>query len=213
MTQQRQRRPEARPGEVLDAALAVFTEKGFAAARMEDVARRAGLSKGGVYLYFPSKDALFEALIHRFAETVVATAAARLDDAGETDPVSALKSAVRFLLGVADDPRTSAAPRLVITEATRFPEIATLYRREVIDVGRKAVARIIDKGCREGLFRPVDREAAMRLLIGPILVHMLLTHVMAGHEPRQPVDLDALADGLVDILLHGIAAENREAGS
>ena len=66
-TQTRRRRPEARPDEILDAALSVFAEQGFTAARVEDIARRAGLSKGAVYLYFPSKEAMLNALVEQSA--------------------------------------------------------------------------------------------------------------------------------------------------
>jgi AcrR family transcriptional regulator len=204
------RRPEARPSEVLDAAQAVFTEKGFAAARMDDVARRAGLSKGALYLYFPSKEALFVALVRRFAETAVEVLAARLEDGGGNDPVAALRGAVRFILGVVSDPEASAAPRLVLAEAARFPEIGAIYRREVIDVGRRAIGAIIENGRRQGVFRAMDSEVAIRIVMGPMLVHMLLTHVLVDDRPAPPTDLDAMADTLLDAMLHGLKLQPEE---
>lgn len=199
----RLRRPEARPDEILDAALAVFAEKGFAAARVEDVAKRAGLSKGAVYLYFDSKEALFEALVRRFAQNVIAPAAARFTAMAEADPEAALTSAIRFLVGALSDPALSAAPRLVLAEAQRFPAIAGVYRREVLAAGRVAIGGLIAAGVKRGQFRDVPREAALRATMGPILTHMFLTHLFP--DPDAPAaDPDATAAEIADVLLYGL---------
>ena len=201
----RRRRPEARPDEILDAALAVFSEKGFAAARMEDVAKRAGLSKGAVYLYFDSKEAVFEALVRRFAETVVGAAAKRFAAMGEDDPEAALRTAIAFLVKALADPAVSAAPRLVIAEAQRFPEIAQLYRREVIAVGQRAFEGLLARGVERGVFREVPFDAAKRAFMGPVIVHMILSHVFPDPDaPAPAADADALAAALADLLLNGL---------
>lgn len=214
MKPQQQRRPEARPDEILDAALAVFTEKGFAAARMDEVAGRAGLSKGALYLYFPSKEALFVALVHRFAATATAAAGAWVAESASGDPAKALRSALRFLLGVAADPEASAAPRLVLAEAARFPEIAALYRREVVEVGRRAIGALLEEGRRRGIFRRMDSEVAIRAIVGPVIVHMLLTHVLVDDRsrPAPRLDLDAMTDALLDAVLYGLEARPGENG-
>lgn len=201
--QKHQRRPDARPDEILDAALWVFSEKGFAAARMDDVAARAGLSKGAIYLYFASKDAVFEAIVRRFAEGFAATAAARVLSDVQTDPEQAVRHLLRRLLSVLSDPRASAVPRLVIAEAPRFPAIAALYRREVIRRVEHAFDGLLTAGVARGVFRPVDGPAALRALIGPVLAHMLLTLVFVD-EKTPPLDPVATADALADMVLHGL---------
>ena len=119
-TKTRRRRPEARPDEILDAALSVFVEQGFTAARVEDIAKRAGLSKGAVYLYFPSKEAMLEALVEQSAARV-ADALSDLAEAGaELDPEVALRTGLRMALSTLSQPEISAAPRLILAEAARF---------------------------------------------------------------------------------------------
>jgi AcrR family transcriptional regulator len=201
----RTRRPEARPDEILDAALKVFTEKGFAAARVEDVAKAAGLSKGAVYLYFDSKEALFEALVRRFAEHVAANAAKRFLTLAEADPETAIRGGLRFLMGMMSDPAVSAAPRLVIAEAQRFPAIAALYHREVVSIGRRAIEALLARGVERGVFRAVPAEAAKRCVMGPMLAHLFLTQIFVDpNDPTPPPDPEATADAVADILLNGL---------
>ncbi len=201
----RSRRPDARPDEILDAALKVFTEKGFAAARVEDVAAAAAISKGAVYLYFPSKEALFEALVRRFAERVVAGAAERFMALGQTDPETAIRGGLRFIIAMMSDPAVSAAPRLVLSEAQRFPAIAALYRREVIATGRKAVETLIALGVSRGVFRAVPTDAAIRCVMGPMLAHLFLTQIFIDpDDPAPQPDPGAVADAIADIVLNGL---------
>jgi AcrR family transcriptional regulator len=199
----RVRRPEARPDQIIDAALAVFAEKGFSASRVEDVARAAGLSKGAVYLYFDSKEALFEALVRRFAERVVA-ATARLIEAGAAeDPAGALRAAYQHMFALLADPAVSAPPRLVLAEAQRFPSIALLYRREVIAIGERVIGELISRAAERGHFRAVPRDAALRAMLGPMIAHVLLSHVFVDPD-APPIDPKATADALADILLNGL---------
>lgn len=201
----RTRRPEARPDEILDAALKVFTDKGFASARVDDVAAEAGLSKGAVYLYFDSKEALFEALVRRFAERVVAGAAERVTALGAADPEAAIRGGLKFLMTLMSDATVSAAPRLVLSEAQRFPAIAGLYRREVIAIGRRAVETLIAHGVERGLFRPVPTDAAIRCVMGSMLAHLFLTQIFVDPEdPTPPPDPGAIADAVADIILLGL---------
>ncbi len=199
----RARRPEARPDEILDAALSVFADKGFAASRVEDVARAAGLSKGAVYLYFDSKEALFEALVKRFAERVVGDVATLAEAVAASDPEGALRAAYQYLFSLLDDPAVSAPPRLVLAEAQRFPAIARLYRREVIAIGERVVGDLMARAAERGLLRPVPTDAALRAVMGPMIAHVLLTHVFV--DPDAPaLDPKTTADAIADILLNGL---------
>jgi AcrR family transcriptional regulator len=127
----RRRRKEARPQELLDAALELFVEKGFAAARAEEVAIRAGVSKGTLYLYYPSKEDLLKAVIKKnLSERLAAGAAQAADFEGSaTELIRSLL--VDWWTQIYDDP-ASAVFKLIITEARTFPEIAEFYAREVI---------------------------------------------------------------------------------
>lgn len=185
------RRAHARPDEILDAALAVFETSGFDAARVEDVAARAGLSKAAVYLYFESKSALLQALIRRHVAPV-AQAAAAMAAAGESDPVGTLRQLVGFVAHRLVDPSVFAVPRIVIGVAARFPDVATLYRTEVIDTARGALVRLIEAGIARGVFRQVDPATAAHALIGPLLFEGLRRHVFA--DPTVDADVPAVLD-------------------
>jgi AcrR family transcriptional regulator len=202
----RTRRPEARPDEILDAALATFSEVGFAAARIEDIAARAGLSKGALYLYFESKEALLKALVRRLADHVVG-AAEHLVAAQDADAEQTLRSLLTFMALQLSNPRVSAAPRIVIAEAQRFPEIASFYRSAVIDRAQRLLAALIDRGVAQGVFRDIDRAVALRGCAGPMLVHMLLSTVFA--DPKNPGPApEVLASGIADMILNGLKAKD-----
>ena len=199
----RQRRPEDRPDEILDAALAVFTEQGFAAARVDDIAKRAGLSKGAVYLYFPSKEAMLNALVEQSAGLVAQSAERMVAAAAPEDPEQAFRAVLKMVLTVISDPEISAAPRLVLSEAPRFPELAAYYRTHVIDIGQRTFRTLFATGIERGVFREIDTHAALRAVMGPVIAHMLLTNVF--NRPGDPQhDPAAMADALTDIVLNGL---------
>jgi AcrR family transcriptional regulator len=197
----RSRRPEARPDEILDAALAVFSTQGFAGARIEDIAARAGLSKGAIYLYFESKDAMLKALVRRLADGIVGTAEGFLESSADAE--ATLRALLTFIVVQLSKPEISAAPRIVIAEAQRFPEIALFYREQVIARGERLLSRLIDRGVNQGAFRDINRDVALRACIGPLLAHMLLSTVFARpDEPRPSPDI--IANGIADMILNGL---------
>ena len=191
------RRADARPDEILDAALDLFVEKGFDAARMEDVAKRAGLSKAGVYLYFDSKEALLRALIVREVAPVAQRAEA-MATAGAADPEQALRMIAGFVVSRLSEARVFSVPRLVISISNRFPEIAQFYRAEVIDRARTAVAAIVRAGIAKGDFRDIDPDIAVRLIVGPFMFEALWRHVFAGEPGIR--DANAVLDLTLSLL-------------
>jgi AcrR family transcriptional regulator len=199
----RRRRPESRPEEILDAALSVFAEKGFTAARVEDIAREAGLSKGAVYLYFASKEAMLNGLVERSAGHLAKTAEAMIASGAPHDAETGFRNLLRMLFTSMADPAISAAPRLVFAEAGRFPGIADFYRREVLEIARRAMRALLEAGVGGGVFRPVDADAFMRAVAGPALAHMTLTTIFSL-PPDDLTDPADMADALADILLHGL---------
>jgi AcrR family transcriptional regulator len=195
------KRAKARPDEILDAALLEFTSRGFDAARMEDIARRAGISKAAVYLYFPSKLAVLKALIEAKVAPIAKYASAAAA-AGAADPVVTLRAIALQVTSRLSDPNVVSTPRVVLSIAGRFPEIADHYREHVVDVARQAMAALIRAGIASGALRDVDPDAAVRALIGPFLFEALWTHVLRGEtalgNPKQ------LVEQQFDVLLNGL---------
>jgi AcrR family transcriptional regulator len=198
------RRKDTRPAELLDAALAVFAEKGFAAARMEDIAGRAGAAKGTLYLYFPSKEAVFEALVRTMivpnldrAEALVA------EHRGEAALL--LRQLMEILIGVVRDEKIVVLPRLLIGELYRFPELAKFYRVNVVDRGLALIAKLHHRGVVSGEFRPQDSGAVARLVVAPMLMMAIWRAVFAPNDP-EPFDPAPVLGAHIETLLRGLAA-------
>ena len=197
------RRAEARPDEVLDAALDLFIEKGFAATRVEDIARRADLSKGAVYLYFPSKEAIIEALVRRAMLPVASNAATFL--AGfEGDPRVAISTVMQMLGGAMANPRTMAIPKIIVREVVNFPELAQMYRRELLDRAIPLLEGLIRRGIAAGYLRPVDPALTVRTIVGAFIAHLMLAEVF-GIVPEGGIRLDRLVENHLLILFDGLA--------
>jgi AcrR family transcriptional regulator len=197
------RRASARPDEILDAALAVFNEKGFEAARVDDIASKASLSKGAIYLYFDSKEALLRGLIEREVAPV-AQRIKSLAEAGDADPKTTLKMVVSLANQAIDDARIFATPRLVLSVAPRFKEIAEFYRKRVVDEAMGAIAHLHKKGVAEGIFRDIDSDAVVRMVMGPTLVYAMRKHVLGARDKSSP---KKRADAHIDILFEGLVVK------
>lgn len=163
------RRPESRPGEILEAALDVFGEAGLAGARLEEIAARAGVSKGTIYLYFANKDELFREMIRQH----VGMAAAGLSEAirGTSDPDVQLRRLIRRLWGYLRDPSFERVYRLVIGELHQFPDLARFYAREVSGQVSVVVEEVLQRGMRSGVFRRGDAGVAARMLVALLNKH------------------------------------------
>lgn len=171
----RRRRKEARPAELVAAALDLFVEKGFAATRLEDVAAHAGVSKGTLYLYFDSKEALFKAVVREGLLPALAEGEKLV--AGFDGPSEALLREVAAgmwrLIGAQ---RIGGIPKLIFAEARNFPEIARFYQEEVILRGTAMIRGVIERGIARGEFRPADVDAAIYIVIAPVLMRMIWRH-------------------------------------
>lgn len=194
------RRPAARPDEILDAALDVFVEAGFDAARMDTIAARAGISKAGVYLYFDSKEALLRALIDREIAPI-ATQLATFAEAGGADPEGTLRLMATAAIERLSDTRFFAVPRLIIAISGRFPDIADYYRAEIAERAIAALSKLVATGVEKGTFRPVDPVLAVRAIIGPIMFAALWQHVLRGDFDIPPAKV---IEGQIDLLLNGL---------
>jgi AcrR family transcriptional regulator len=202
----RRRRKEARPQELLDAALELFVEKGFAAARAEEVAARAGVSKGTLYLYYPSKEDLLKAVIKKnLSERLAAGAAQAADFEGSaTELIRSLL--VDWWTQIYDDPASSVF-KLIITEARTFPEIAEFYAREVVMPAHELMTKIIQRGIDQGEFRPLDADSVMHSLIFPLIMVCVHKHsIGACIQTPELFEGPGFIREHVDLVLAGMAA-------
>jgi len=199
------RRKEARPTELLDAALDVFFEKGFAGARLEDIATRAGVSKGTIYLYFGSKEDVFDALIRAIPQANVEQVRALAGDP-KIPADELLGRVLRFIGGLIRDPRMIKFPRLIVGEAGNFPKLAETYKREVISRGAAILTRIIERGIEEGRLRPVDAQHAAYAAIAPLLFTAIWRTTFEQFDAT-PLDADAFVEQHIQTFLRGLLIE------
>jgi AcrR family transcriptional regulator len=185
------------------AALASFAERGFAATRLEDVAARAGISKGTLYLYFNGKEELFEAVVRA---TLVPNLE-RLEALTATfeGPSGVLLERLLLTIGGVVDSRVGAIPKLVIAEAGNFPDLARFYLDEVVRRGLRLIGTILRRGIERGEFRQIDVDHTVFCVIAPMLIAALWKNSLEPHDDA-PLDAQALARAHLDLLLRGLEA-------
>jgi len=203
-TPTRQRRKEARPQELLAAALALFSEKGFAATRSEEVAARAGVSKGTLYLYYPSKEELFKAVVRENLSLHIAEglqiAAQHQGSMAELLGVVMQEWWVRVGQGSA-----GGICKIMMAEARNFPDLASFYFDEVIDPSQRLLAGLIERGIASGEFRPVPVPEAVHVLIGPMLHMALYEHSFGACKMHGPaISAPAVLAVQLDLMLRGL---------
>ena len=203
---QRRRRKEARPQELLDAALTLFVEKGFAATRIEEVAVRAGVSKGTLYLYYPSKEELLKAVIGHYLSARIAEGAAQADTfTGRATDL--LRGMLVDWWGQLYDSPAAGVFKLVITEVRNFPDIAEYYAREVIGPAHALVSGILRRGMAAGEFRAVDVDSAVHSLILPLVMICLHRHSLGACPVDWHLDGKAFIAQHVQLVLTGLSAQ------
>ncbi|QRF56178.1 TetR/AcrR family transcriptional regulator [Variovorax paradoxus] len=205
----RERRKEARPGELLAAALDLFVEKGYAATRSEEVAVRAGVSKGTLFLYFPSKEELFKAVVvenlgGRFTEWN------QEFETFEGTTAQMLRYCMRVWWERVGLTQASGLTKLMMSEGANFPELADFYRQEVVRPGHALLRRIIQRGIDRGEFRPVDVDHTIYSVVAPMIFLMLWKHsanlcVDEGDnfDPLKYIEMQA------DAVLYGLSTRPR----
>ncbi len=201
----RERRKEARPGELLDAALELFVEKGFAATRVEEVAARAGVSKGTLFLYFPSKDELFKAVVR---ENLSGRFSQWNDEfeSFEGSTAGMIEYCMSTWWERVGATRASGITKLMMSEAKNFPEIAAFYQHEVIQPGQALIRKILQRGMDRGEFRALDLDYAVYSVVAPMIFLILSKHSTGVCIPDH-IELDPkkyMASQLA-IILHGIS--------
>jgi AcrR family transcriptional regulator len=198
------RRKEARPQEILAAALASFAEHGFAATRLDDVALRAGVTKGTLYLYFPNKQKLFEAMVRQSLVPNLERGEALLDEA-DAPAALMLERLLRNWAELALSP-AGAIPKIIVSEAGNFPELARFYREVVVDRGTELMRRVLRLGVERGEFRAPDNlDNAVCCIFAPLLLAMLWRQSLGRDDEVDRFDPEAICETQLELLLAGLA--------
>jgi AcrR family transcriptional regulator len=198
----RKRRKEARPSELTAAALELFVEKGFAATRLEDVANRAGVSKGTLYLYFDSKEALFKSVIQEGIVPVMAeNEAIAANHTGDSNTL--LEKLLANWWARIGNTHFAGIPKLMIAEALNFPEIAQYYYENVICRGRALIGSALERGMNRGEFRRMDIETTIDVILAPILMLVIWRYSLACCQ-KQDADPQKYLDIHMDLLRQGL---------
>ena len=199
----RQRRKEARPKELLDAALDLFVEKGFAATRSEEVASRAGVSKGTLYLYYPSKEELLKEVIRHNVVNQIAEGM-EIVRAFEGTSSELLAYVLRLWWQRVGETRASGILKLMMSEVRNFPEIAQFWVAEVTSPADRMIAEIVQRGIDSGEFRPVDVENAVHALVAPLLFLVMNKHSLDACHVGAKFEPKAVIEAQIDLVLHGL---------
>ena len=199
----RQRRKEARPLELLDAALDLFVERGFAATRSEDVAARAGVSKGTLYLYYPSKEELLKAVIRHNVVNQIAegTEIIRQFEGSSSELLAMVLLLWWERIG---ETRASGIIKLMTSEVRNFPEVAQFYVDEVITPSNEMLAMVIQRGIDCGEFRPVDVPEVVHALVGPLVFLVLNKHSLGACSITYVLQPRVVITTLIDLVLRGL---------
>jgi len=202
MTEPRyRRRKEDRPGEITEAAFSAFAENGYAGTRVEEVARRAGVSKGLLYLYFKTKEELFKAVVR---SVVVRRVEALIDTVEHTD-----LSAEEFLRGPmlsfmqsVPGSRVAVVIRLLLAEGARHPDLVDFYFDNVVNKGMSAIGQFVERGVERGEFRPSAVTDMPHLFFAPVMMSMIWKLLFT----KQSLDTDELIATQMDMIIAYIKA-------
>ena len=200
----RARRKEARPGELLEAALALFVEKGFAATRVEEVAARAGVSKGTLFLYFPSKEELFKAVVRENASRHLHDAFREVAGYAGTSAELLHEFIRRWWTQYGGTP-AAGLTKLIMSEAANFPDLAQYYQDEVVQPSHELVRRIVHRGIARKEFRAIDLTLASHLIVAPLVQMVTWRFSLAPCCPAtQMPDPLKLLDMHADMAVRGL---------
>jgi AcrR family transcriptional regulator len=198
----RGRKPkEGRPQEILAAAFEEFAANGYAAARLEDVARRGGIAKGTIYLYFKDKEGLYRAMVRSLIYPALGTIAGLVDS-----PSGSAEELLRKLISghyalVVRNKKARDILRLLIAESGKFPQLSDIFHREIIEPGLSTLRRILEKGVASGEFRKAKINDFPQILIAP---GVLATIWFMMHGERHRLDLDAYMGAHIEFVLNGL---------
>lgn len=199
------RRKESRPGEILAAALETFVERGYESARLEDIARRAGCTKGTIFLYYESKEELFKAVVRDVMLPVIRDSEQAIEQ-HQGSSRELLETLLRYRWERATAQRLSGLAKLLFAETERYPDLARFYYNEIHVQSQALIRRALDRGIERGEFRPLDTAAVARVAIAPIVFASIWRHSFGPVADQASVDPDTFFKTTLEILFNGIAA-------
>lgn len=202
----RRRRKAARPGEIVEAARHAFIERGFSETRIDDIAARAGVSKGLVYVYFPSKEALFEAVVRATVLPVLDRAAALIAASDAIPSATLLRLMIETIYREMVDSERRRLIHRIVAEAPRFPEMARFYHGEVITKGRNLLRTLVDRGIARGEFTPSPMSLYPEIAIAPALLAAIWKMLF---DPYEPLDSAGFMDAHLAVMLKALGAETQ----
>ncbi len=202
---QRQRRKEARPQELLQAALSLFVEKGFAATRIDEVAKQAGVSKGTLYLYYPSKEELFKAVVRQNLSSLIAEGQ-QMAAAFEGSSAELLRCLMQTWWERVGDTPVAGIHKIVLAEVRNFPELAQFYTDEVIVPADELFTTAVQRGVLSGEFRDLPLHEVAHALIAPLIFMALHRHSFGCCPVHGVVEVDpaAMLQTHLDLMLRGL---------
>jgi AcrR family transcriptional regulator len=206
------RRPDVRPQQILEAAFRVFGSRGLHQATLDDVARAAGITKGTIYLYFPSKAALFTAMLKARANDIMPPVEAEQDGRGALTTRHRLTVFAERLYEFFRSPAFLAMYRTVISEAPQFPEAATLLYREGILPATQRLAEVIRRGIATGEFRAVDPVIAARAFVGMFQIFAVSQGLLGGQRIF-PIKDAAVVHTVTQVFFQGLLVSQGRASS
>jgi TetR/AcrR family transcriptional regulator len=203
----RERRKDARPGELLAAALALFVEKGFAATRAEEVAKRAGVSKGTLFLYFSSKEELFKAVVRENISGRFSAWSGEIDGY-QGSSADLLRYSVNTWWDRVGSTQAAGISKLMMSEAGNFPELANFYQAEVIDPGVRLIQRVLQRGIDSGEFRTLDLNYGAYAVLAPMMFLAIASPTATSCLSAGDMTLDAKTylQFQLDNILFGLCA-------
>jgi AcrR family transcriptional regulator len=199
------RRKHARPEEITAAALEVFVERGYAGSRLEDVAARAGVSKGTLYLYFTNKEELFKAVVREGLVSPIAEMRGIVDQF-EGSTMELIRMMLFGWWERIGASRIGGIPKLVISEAGNFPELARFYVAEVVEPVQAAIVAIVNRGIARGEFRKVNADLVARLMAAPMLGLLMWRNALEPYS-KSKLDPSAYLEAHLEMLRHGLARD------
>ena len=196
----REQQKEMRRQEILEAGFRAFTAQGFTATRLEDVAMMAGVGKGTIYLYFASKEALFEEVVRVNLFPTRDEAEQRVAEF-EGSASELLESHLHYVYSRLANDKIPPLIAMVIGESSRFPQLTDFLFRELVSRTRQNMRRIIERGVTSGEFRATDIDKFTQILVAPVLIGALWK---LQFEKVDPIDVQQFASAHVDLVLHGL---------
>ena len=203
------RLPEERPRQILEAALEVFAERGLSAARLEDIAKRAGVSKGTIYLYFPNKEELFREVVRNSVIAYIERAEATLTN--QADAEQALRDWITGYWAWLRSPVFPAMHRLVNSEMHTFPDLVAFYATEVIERAHRLVCDILERAMEQGRLRRMDPLVAARMLSALFISHALWYHQRRSFKSIARISDELLLDQIRDFFFHAMRPDDAAA--